>query len=405
MLWSAEVMHLAARRAAEFGVEIQGPVHLNLRRVVERKNGIVQGIVDGIYAGLQRRREAITLLRGQARFLNDHEIDTGDARISFGKAIIATGARRSQPPVEGLEQVPYLTNRTALLLEELPRRMVVMGGGYVGIEFAQMYARYGTQVTLLGRNRQLAPGEDAELAGLLAQYLREEGLDVHTSTPVTRVRRQGGETVVTALVDGEERDFVCDALLVATGRVGNTDELGLAQAGVESHGRGFVQVDEQLRTSQPHIWAIGDVKGGWMFTHVATYDGPIAALNAVKDLGRTVDYRVVPRAIFSSPTLAAVGLTEAEAIAQGYEIKVGAVDAVGGRSRAIGDTRGRLKAVVNATNDEILGFHVLAAHGDDLLHEAVAAMYGNGGIERIAKSIHVHPTLSELVKSAARAAR
>ncbi|HRW10161.1 MAG TPA: hypothetical protein P5121_33890 [Caldilineaceae bacterium] len=142
-----------------------------------------------------------------------------------------------------------------------------------------------------------------------------------------------------------------------------------------------------------------------MFTHVATYDGPLAALNAVKGQGRTVDYRVVPRAIFSSPTLAAVGLTVQEAQAQGYDVLVGEASAVGGRSHAIGDTRGKLKAVVNKANDEILGFHVLAPHGDDLLHEAVTAMHGNGTIDRISKSIHVHPTLSELVKSAARAAR
>ncbi|WP_268252104.1 hypothetical protein [Litorilinea aerophila] len=142
-----------------------------------------------------------------------------------------------------------------------------------------------------------------------------------------------------------------------------------------------------------------------MFTHVATYDGPIAALNAVKELGRTVDYRVVPRAIFSSPTLAAVGLTEEEARTQGYEVKVGSVPAVGGRATAMGDTRGRLKAIVKADDGQILGFHILAPHGDDLLHEAVAAMYDHGTIDRIARSIHVHPTLSELVKAAARAAR
>lgn len=306
-------MHLVARRAADFGVEIDGTVRFNLSRAMARKNQIVKGIQDGIYSGLNRKRDAITFLRGQARFLSDHEIDTGEGRLSFDKAIIAAGARRVIPPIEGLDKIDYLTNYSALQLDELPTRMVVVGGGYVGIEFAQMYSRFGTKVTLLGRNVHLAPGEDPELADLLAEYLHEEGIDVHTDTPVLRVRQESGETIVTARVEGAERDFTCDALLVATGRVGNTDTLGLADAGIESQGRGFVAVDEQLRTSQPHIWAIGDVKGGWMFTHVATYDGPIAALNAVKDLGRTTDYRVVPRVIFSSPTLAAVGLTADEA--------------------------------------------------------------------------------------------
>lgn len=199
---------------------------------------------------------------------------------------------------------------SALFLEELPSSMIVIGGGYIGTEFAQMYGRFGTQVTLLGRNRQLVPGEDPELADLLAEYL-----------------------------------------------------------------------------------------------HVATYDGPIAALNAVKGLGRGVDYRVVPRAIFSDPTLAAVGLTEAEAREQGYDVVVGSVPADGARAKAIGDRRGRLRAVVDRATSEILGYHILASHGDDLLHEAVVAMHEGGRIERISKSIHVHPTLSEMVKAAVKAAR
>jgi len=398
-------MHLVARRAADFGVEIDGAVRFNLPTAMRRKDAIVGGIISGIYSALDRRKEAIDFVRGEARFLNDHEIDTGDRRISFGRAIIATGARNTTPPIDGLAGVDYLTNRSALQLSSLPGRLVIIGGGYIGIEFAQMYARFGTQVTLLGRNPHLAPGEDEELADLLADYLREEGIDLRTNSPVIRVRQGGSQKTVTALVDGQESDFICDALLVAAGRVGNTDSLGLAQAGIETGAKGFVTVNDGLQSSQPHIWAIGDVKGGAMFTHVATYDGPLAALNAVKGLGRTVDYRVVPRAIFSSPTLAAVGLTAAQARAAGYEIKVGEVSAEGGRSKAIGDTRGRLKAVVKADDGEILGYHILAPHGDDLLHEAVTAMYERGSIDRIAKSIHVHPTLSELVKSAARAAR
>lgn len=405
MIRSAEVMHLVARRAAEFGVEVEGTVRFNLAKAVARKDAIVGGIVDSIYGALERRRQAITFLRGQARFLNDHEVDTGEGRLSFEKAIIASGARNVVPPIEGLTEIDYLTNRTALFLEQLPSSMVIIGGGYVGIEFAQMYARFGTRVTLLGRNPQLAPGEDPELAELLANYLRDEGIDVRTDTPVVSVRVEGTEKVVTARVDGVETDFHGETVLLAAGRVANTDELGLAATGVAADKRGFVQVGEQLQANQPHIWAIGDVKGGWMFTHVATYDGPIAALNAVKGLGRNVDYRVVPRAIFSDPTLAAVGLTEVEARARGHDVVVGSAPVDGARAKAIGDRRGRLKAVVDKASGEVLGYHILAPHGDDLLHEVVAAMHDRGSIERISKSIHVHPTLSEMVKDAAKAAR
>ncbi len=397
-------MHLVARRAAEFGVEVEGRVRFHLDQAVDRKDSIVKGIHDSIHGALDRRKDAIEFLRGEARFLNEHEIDTGDGRLSFEKAILATGARRVVPPIPGLEDVDFLTNKTALELTELPSSMIIVGGGYVGIEFAQMYGRFGTQVTLLGRNSRLAPGEDPDLAELLAGYLREEGIEVHTNAPVTSLRKEGQESVASAMVDGEEQEFRAEVVLLAAGRVGNTDRLDLGAAGAATVEKGFVQVDDQLTTSQPNIFAIGDVKGGWMFTHVATYDGPIAALNAVKGAGRNVDYRVVPRVIFSDPALAAVGLTETEAKEQGYDVAVGSVPAKGARALAIGELRGTLKAVVNQADGEILGFHILAPHGDDLLHEVVAAMHDHGGIDRIGKSIHAHPTLSEMVKTAARAA-
>ncbi len=397
-------MHLVARRAAEFGVEVDGQVRFNLDRAVARKDSIVKGIHESIYGALDRRKEAIDFLRGEARFLNEHEIETGDGRLSFDKAIVATGARRVVPPIGGLEEVEFLTNRTALDLNDLPSSMIIVGGGYVGIEFAQMYRRFGTRVTLLGRNSRLASGEDPELAELLAGYLQEEDIQVHTNASVTSLRKDGHESVASAVVDGEEKEFRAEVVLLAAGRVGNTDRLDLEAAGVATLAKGFVQVDDRLTTSQPNISAIGDVKGGWMFTHVATYDGPIAALNAVKGAGRTVDYRVVPRVIFSDPALAAVGLTETEAIEQGYDVAVGSVPVQGARSLAIGDSRGRLKAVVNQADGEILGFHILAPHGDELLHEVVTAMHDHGRIERIGKSVHAHPTLSEMVKAAAKAA-
>ncbi len=398
-------MHLVARRAADFGVEVDGRVRFRLDKAVERKDAIVQGIVDGLHSALGKRAEAIDFIRGEARFASEHEIEADDGRFSFDKAIIATGARRAIPPIAGLDDINYLTNRSAMELKQLPSTLVIIGGGYVGIEFAQMYARFGSRVTLLGRNPHLAPGEDTELADLLGGFLSEEGIDVQTEAEVRALRTEGSVKVAIVARGDTEQEYRGESLLVATGRVGNTDRLNLPAAGVNADSRGFVGVDSELRTNQPHISAIGDVKGGWMFTHVASYDGPIAALNAIKGLGREVDYRVVPRAIFSDPALAAVGLTEEEARERGYDVAVGTARADGARAKAMGDRRGLLKAVVNKPDGEILGFHILALHGDDLLHEAVAAMHGRGSIERISKSIHVHPTLSEMVKSAARAAK
>lgn len=398
-------MHLVARRAIEFGVEVDGNVRFHLDKAVERKDAIVRGIVGALHESLGKRGDAISLVHGEGRFVTEHELDIEGRRISFGKAIIASGARRAMPGIDGLDEVDYLNNRTALELRQLPASLLVIGAGYVGIEFAQMYARFGSRVTLLGRNAQLAPTEDPELSGLLRDYLVDEGVDVQIDADARSVRAAASGVTVIANIAGSEREFRADQILVATGRVGNTDRLELPAAGIESETKGFVSVNAQLQTSQPHIWAIGDVKGGWMFTHVASYDGPTAALNAIKGSGRKIDYRVVPRAIFSDPTLAAVGLTEAEARDRGYDVAVGSVRADGARAKAIGDRRGMLKAIVNKPDGAILGFHILAPHGDDLLHEAVAAMHGRGNIERISKSIHVHPTLSEMVKSAARAAQ
>lgn len=402
MLRSAEVMQLVAREAHRFGVHVEGSVRFDLRQAVARKDAIVRGIIEGIYRDLEKNAR-VTFLKGHAAFLSDHEIEVDGRRYAAEKFILATGAQAGRPDIPGLEEAGYLTNYEALLLEELPDSLVVIGGGYVGVEFAQMYARFGTKVTLLQRRDHILPGEERELADLLADYLREEGVEIHTSAPVVQAGRENGYKVVWAEVEGEARAFRAHEILLAAGRVPRTADLGLENAGVRTEGPRVV-VDDELRTSAPHIWAIGDVTGGHMFTHVATYEGPYAALNAVRGLGRKVDYRVVPRAVFTSPTLASVGLTEARAREAGREVKVGTFPfAWSGRAKAIGDTRGKIKVVVDAESDEILGYHILGPWGNALIHEAVVAMYNHGTREPIVRSIHIHPTLSEAVKSAAKA--
>lgn len=407
MLRSAEVMQLVAREASQFGVHVRGEVDFSLREAVARKNRIVQGIIDGIYDDLHKN-EGVTFLEGHATFASDREVEVDGRRYVADKFIIATGAQAGRPAIPGLDEVGYITNREALLLEELPSSLVIVGGGYVGIEFAQMYGRFGTRVTVLQRNVQILPGEERELADMLADYLREEGIDVYIGAPVVRVEKEGAEKVAVARIDGQERRFKGSEILLAAGRHPRTAELALENVGVRTNGVGgtppAIVVDDQLRTTAPHVWAVGDVTGGYMYTHVATYEGPYAALNAVMNLGKTADYRVVPRVVFTSPALASVGLTEDDARAEGHEVKTGTFPFTwSGKAKAIGDTRGKIKVVVNAEDDVILGFHILGPDGDNLIHEAVAAMYDHGTVEPITKSIHVHPTLAEAVKSAAKA--
>jgi pyruvate/2-oxoglutarate dehydrogenase complex dihydrolipoamide dehydrogenase (E3) component len=399
-------MHLVRERAAEFGVRGIEPEKLSfdLAAAVARKDGIVAGIHEGIYAALARNK-GITFLKGHAEFTSPVDIRVNDRIIHAEKTILAVGSRTAPVKIPGLENAGYLTNNEALKLEVLPESMIIIGGGYVGVEFAQMYARYGTKVALLSRAARLMKNEEPELSEALAEVLRAEGIEVRTSAPVVEAGSLNGGRFVVAEINGQPTRFEAEEILFAAGRVARVDGLGLEQAGVEMD-RAFIRTDDRLQTTAPNIWSLGDANGGAMFTHRATYDGPIAALNAVNDLGRTVDYRVVPRAVFCEPVLASVGLAEEQARASGQEVRVGtACFADSGRARALAQTEGVAKIILDAKSDEILGAHILGAQADILIHEVVAAMYDQGTVERISRSIHIHPTLSEIVKSSAKNAR
>jgi pyruvate/2-oxoglutarate dehydrogenase complex dihydrolipoamide dehydrogenase (E3) component len=399
-------MHLVRDRAAEFGVCGVDPekLYFDLAATVARKDSIVAGIHDGVYKALGKNKN-ITFLKGHAEFVSPVDIRVDDRTISADKTILAVGSHTAPAMIPGLEEIGYITNNEALKLKELPGSMIIIGGGYIGVEFAQMYARYGTRITLLGRASHLMPKEEPELSEALAQVLRAEGIDVRTLAPVIEAGREDGLRFVVAEIDGEPVRFETEKILFAAGRTARVEELGLAQAGVELKGV-FIRADDQLRTTAGNIWSLGDANGGAMFTHRATYDGPIAALNVVKDLGREVDYRVVPHVVFTDPALASVGLTEAQARDLRHEVKVGTSHfADSGRAKALAQTDGMVKIILDAENDEILGAHILGAHADILIHEVVVAMYDHGKVDSLSKSIHVHPTLSEIVKSAAKNAK
>ena len=397
-------MHLVRKRSHEFGVRGVDPnaVTFDLASAVARKDRIVAGVIQGIYERINKS-SGVTFIRGQAEFTSPVDIRIGGRTIQAEKTILAVGARPVTPDIPGLAGAGFLTNFEALERGQLPESMIVVGGGYVGVEFAQMYSRFGTRVTLIGRASRIMPKEEPELSVLLADLLRAEGVEVRTSTEVVGAGRIGGNRYVLARTEKGEEKLEAHEILFATGRTARVEGLGLEQTGVTMRGA-YVNFDGQMRTSAPNIWSIGDANGGPMFTHRATYDGPYAALNAVRSAGKEVDYRVVPRAVFTEPTLASVGLGETEARAGGNEIRVGIHRfADSGRAKAMGQTDGLVKLVADAKTGELLGGHILGPHADILIHEVVTAMYKRGNAESIAKSIHIHPTLSEAVKSAARA--
>jgi pyruvate/2-oxoglutarate dehydrogenase complex dihydrolipoamide dehydrogenase (E3) component len=351
------------------------------------------------------KSDQITFLRGHAEFTSPVDIRVDSKTITAAKSIIAVGSRTADVNLPGLKEIGYLTNREALLLQKVPSSLIVIGGGYIGVEFAQMYARFGTKVTLLSRSSRIMKQEEPELSERLTQILIAEGVDVRLGATAVRAKKSGSNKTIVAEIEGQERRFVAEEVLVAAGRVPRVNGLGLEQAGVQVGPKG-IRYDETLRTTATNIWSLGDVNGGAMFTHRATYDGPIVALNTVQDAGRTVDYRLVPRAIFTQPALASVGLTEAEAAAAGHEVKTGvAYFEHSGRAKAIGETEGMLKFVADAQSGELLGGHILGPRADDLIHQVVTAMYNNGTAESLYKTIHIHPTLSEMVKEAAKKLR
>jgi pyruvate/2-oxoglutarate dehydrogenase complex dihydrolipoamide dehydrogenase (E3) component len=281
-------------------------VMARVRRVID------EGIA--FYEHQVARDDGIDLFREPARFVDEHRIEAGDASIEFTNAVIATGARPRIPPLPGLEQAPFATSDDLLRRTQLPKHLVCLGAGAVSLEFGQAYRRFGAEATIIQRGPQIAALEDTELARLLTRYLEAEGVAVITGTAAEAVEAAGSEVTV-RLADG--RSVSGDLLLVGVGRVPNVDAHGLDEVGLQRRATGVV-VDAELRTSLPHVYAIGDAIGGYMFTHVATYEAPIAVANMLDDAHQRPDYRVIPRAIFTDPELAGVGLSEQQAEAGGY---------------------------------------------------------------------------------------
>ncbi len=397
---SAEIAHLS-RHADRFGVT-RGPVEVDLAAVMDRKERIVGTIVERMERGIAAN-ERVTVLRGAALFKGATELRVGEMPLSSKRVIIATGSRPSAPPIRGLSAAGYITSDEIVYLRRLPSRLVVIGGGALGLEFAQMFARFGSRVTVLERLPQLLPAEDAEIAEVVTRALSAEGLTVRTSADVREVGVEDGVRVVRAVTDGREERFPADELLVATGRAPNVDGMGLESIGVALDRRG-VQVDRELRTTVPGVWAAGDVTGGLMFTHVAVYEGTIAAQNAVGDDHYEVDYRAAPRAVFTDPEVGAVGLTEAQARDAGRRIRVGRHPYSSiGRARVTEETEGLIKFVVDEDSREILGLQVAGAHGGELVHQGIIAMNAGLTTDAFLDSIFIHPTFTEGVQSAAEA--
>jgi pyruvate/2-oxoglutarate dehydrogenase complex dihydrolipoamide dehydrogenase (E3) component len=393
MVASAQAAHFA-RRGAKWGVHT-GNVRVDLSHVVDRKDTIVENFRSGQQRNVDRR-PTLTLLRGHARFLAPRRLQIHDNVIEGERIFINTGTRPDIPAIQGLEQSGYLTNATLMELREIPEHLIVLGGGYIGLEFAQMFERFGSRVTVIHRSPLILSREDDDVSRELQRALESEGVQFELNATPVRVVRLNGRLVVTADSPAGRKEITSSHLLVATGRRPNTDALGLDEAGIETDKRGYIRVNSKLETSVPGVWALGDVKGGPMFTHISYHDYQIVFANLIEGKDLSIENRYVPYSVFTDPQLGRVGMTETQARASGRKLKIGTYPmAYVARAIERDETAGMMKIVVDAESDHILGAAVLGTEGGELIQILGALMLSGAPYTVLKGAVYIHPTLAE----------
>lgn len=394
LIASAQVAH-EARRGAELGVQVDG-VRVDFAAVMARKERIVQEWRAGQQQHVAKR-PTLTLHQGEARFLGPHELEVVGERLHSERIFINTGTRARVPTLAGSEAVEILTNKSILQLQELPAHLIILGGSYIGLEFGQMFRRFGSEVTVIEHNARIIPREDKEIGLALQEILEGEGIRFILGAEAQAVKRAEDSTLNLTVTTAEGSQQVSGShLLAAAGRIPNTDMLNLPAAGVEILPHGYIKTNERLETNVAGIWALGDVKGGPAFTHISYDDHFIVYENVVNGGHATSRDRLVPYALFTDPQLGRVGMGEQEARAAGHEIKVGSIP-MSYVARAIerGDTRGLMKVVIDAKTDRLLGAAILGTEGGELIHSLLVLMRANAPWTLLKDAVYIHPTLSE----------
>lgn len=393
MVHRAQVAHYA-RNAARWGVRARD-VSVDLPAIVAQKDQVVHSFRDHKQQQIDERPN-LRLYRGQARFVGPHQVQIGEQLVEGDRIFINAGARPRVPAVPGLETVDYLTNESLLNLTALPEHLVVLGGSYVGLEFGQMFVRFGSRVTVIQSAAQIVPREDPEVAAELQRALEAEGMKFLLNARTTRVERKSGSVTLAVEASDGASAITGSHLLVATGRRPNTDGLGLERAGIETDENGAIKVNGRLETNVPGVWALGDVKGGPAFTHISYNDFQIVYGNLVEGKMLSINQRIVPYCLFTDPQLGCVGMTEKEARDQGFKLKIGKVPMTWvARPIERDETAGLMKIVVDAASDRILGACILAAEGGELVHILYALMLGNLPYTLLKGAVYIHPTLAE----------
>ena len=399
MVASARVAYLA-RRAADYGVHA-GEVSVNMAEVRQRKQSIVDSFRNGGQRAIENT-ENLDLLFGEASFTGPQsiavEMNDGDIRHLTAKQIfINTGCRPADPRVDGLDQIAALDSTSIMELDELPEHLLVLGGGYVGLEFGQMFRRFGSSVTIVQRASQLLGREDQDVADEVAKILREDGVEVLLNAEAMRVEKGGGgEIRLTVRTPEGDRTLAGSHLLAAAGRTPNSETLNLSSAGIEADRNGFIKANDRLETTAPGVYALGDVKGGPQFTHISYDDYRIIRTNLIEKGNATVNDRFVPYTVFIDPQLGRVGLSESEAQARGLNIRVAKMPmSYVARALEVSESRGFMKAIIDADTKRILGCAVLGIEGGEIMAMIQIAMMGKLPYTVLKDGIFAHPTLAE----------
>jgi pyruvate/2-oxoglutarate dehydrogenase complex dihydrolipoamide dehydrogenase (E3) component len=398
MVASGRVAYLA-RRAADYGVQT-GPISIDLEKVRQRK----RDIVDSFRSRSQSRIEEtanLDLIFGDARFAGSNSVevrlkDGGQKVLSAKNIFINAGTRASRPRLDGLDNIPFLDNASIMELDSAPEHLLILGGGYIGLEFGQLFRRFGSRVTIIQSAGQLLTGEDPDIADEVAKIFREDGIGIVLKGKATRVSRSDGNIRLEVQQEGNSTTLVGSHLLVATGRTPNSDTLNLPAAGIQMNEHGFIQVNDRLETTADGVYALGDIKGGPAFTHISYDDFRIIRTNLLEKKTASIANRLVPYTLFIDPQLGRVGLTETEARAQSRNIRIANLPMTSvARALEVDETRGFMKAIVDGDTNQILGAAILGIEGGEVMSALEIAMMGKLPYTSLRDGVFAHPTLAE----------
>jgi pyruvate/2-oxoglutarate dehydrogenase complex dihydrolipoamide dehydrogenase (E3) component len=391
LVGSARAIHMA-RRGSEYGFAA-GDVRVDMKAVKARKDGVVRQSTDGLATWIGGMKN-VNLIRGHARFIAPRTLDVGGRALVADRIFINVGGRATVPDIPGIRDVPYLTNSSMMELERVPEQLIIVGGSYIGLEFAQMYRRFGSRITVVEAFDKLLPREDDDVAAEIRAILEREGVEVLLGARDLKAKRSGERIHVEFAGNSIEGSH----LLLAVGRRPNTHDLGLKEAGIAADARGFITVDDQCRTSAAGVWCMGDANGRGAFTHTSWNDYEIVAANLFDNDPRRISDRISCYALFIDPPLGRVGMNEDEAKKSGRKLLRGKMLMTRvGRAREAGETQGFMKVLADADSKELLGAAILGLNGDEIVHSLLDVMYAKKPYTTIQRAVHIHPTVTELV--------